>query len=204
MTAKQLIFILLTLTLLFLAVISISVWLYKFKPEFLAFKPRVIVVDTNAVEKIDTLALKLDSTIKVVQTVSSQRDSAQMTIRMRNDSISFVNKRLDSALNAARTNERLKEDAERNSGLRIDSLSEANFLTFAKIYDDSAPPNVAAILKNILRIYGSRTCRSHAESWRTNNAVNSTPEPTDTKHTDGCTFSKNNRKQITLKWTIHK
>jgi flagellar motility protein MotE (MotC chaperone) len=149
MTAKQLIFILLTLTLLFLAVISISVWLYKFKPEFLAFKPRVIVIDTNAVEKIDTLALKLDSTIKVVQIVSSERDSAQMTIKMRNDSISFVNKRLDSALNAARTNERLKEDAERNSGLRIDSLAEANFLTFAKIYDDSAPPNVAAILKNI-------------------------------------------------------
>lgn len=149
MTAKQLIFILLTLTLLFIAVIGISVWLYKFKPEFLAFKPRVIVVDTNAIERIDTLALKLDSTIKVINTVSGQRDSAQMTIKMRNDSIGRVNIRLDSALTAARKNEQLKEEAERNSGVRIDSLAEANYLTFAKIYDDSQPPNVAAILKNV-------------------------------------------------------
>jgi flagellar motility protein MotE (MotC chaperone) len=100
-----------------------------------------------------------DSINKLSKNISFWRDSASKVINkaddskkpmaMLSDSLSKVKVLYQNALAEIEANKKQKAELEKLFTKKTDSLAEANFLSFAKIYDKTSPADVAKILDQI-------------------------------------------------------
>ncbi|MFP4368860.1 MAG: magnesium transporter MgtE N-terminal domain-containing protein [Candidatus Kapaibacterium sp.] len=88
---------------------------------------------------------RLDSVGRIKSTV----DTNIKQIAYLKDSINTINARLQKAENKLKLAQGLVEDQEKLMAAKMDSLETMNFTTFAKMYDNAEPAEVARILEQI-------------------------------------------------------
>lgn len=152
MSLKQVLVILGVLTLTLLMTIGGLVWVYKSRPEMLGMPSVKKPADSLAHPVLDSVAFfrKVEEQKKKVEAQwKKQVDSLHKALGQTQNSLSGTSSSLDSLKNEIKALQTKQDKEETNFALKMDSLTRANYQTFAKIYDNTNPPEVAQILQNI-------------------------------------------------------
>lgn len=152
MSAKQILTILGVLTITLLMTIGGFIWLYKVRPDILGMQPAGQPADSLALTVMDstTFFRKIEEQKKQIEGKwKKQVDSLHALLGQKQNVLSGAHASFDSLKNEMQVLQNRQESEETNFALKLDSLTRANYQTFAKIYDNTNPPEVAQILQNI-------------------------------------------------------
>lgn len=153
MSLKQVLAILGVLTLTLLITIGGFLWLYKARPEMLGLPTAKKPADSLATTLVDSVALvrkaEEEEQKKEQERWKKQVDSLHQALGQTQHSLSNSSLAFDSLKNEIKVLQEKQDKDDTNFALKMDSLTRANYQTFAKIYDNTNPPEVAQILQNI-------------------------------------------------------
>ena len=152
MSLKQILLILGVLTFTLFTTVGAFLWLYKTKPEVLGIRP--------AAGTADSLSLAVSDSARVFQEHQKKKKEEEMRWKRQIDSLSSALAKTKTSLSSANLSyDSLKQELqstlqqqereEEAFTIKMDSITRANYQTFAKIYDNANPPEVARILQNI-------------------------------------------------------
>ena len=152
MSLKQILLILGILTMTLFTAVAAFLWLYKTKPEVLGIKPPVAKADSLTVVLSDSARVFQEQQKKQKELEAhwkKQVDSLNSVIAKTSTSLSSTATSYDSLKQEMQTSMQKQEREDEAFMIKMDSISRANYQTFAKIYDNANPPDVARILQNL-------------------------------------------------------
>lgn len=159
MTTKQLLVVMLILTMIFSASIVGFVWVYRHHPELIGMPtppPTAAQIQADSLVKIhqqlqiDSITIKAEWAKKAKEEQDKhEKDSLVAIAQKMSDSVAKLTRIRDSLRFVTSDFQAKYEQMERNNSMKMDTLTRENYMKFAKIYDNANPPEVAKILENV-------------------------------------------------------
>lgn len=150
MSLKQILFILGVLTVTLLTTVAAFIWLFNAKPEVFGVSPAIHRADSLSLAVVDSTELREELQRKAEEERWKKAvDSLSRALADVQTSAAAVRSSYDSLVQATAAALQQQEQDEEAYAVKMDSLTRANYQTFAKIYDNASPPEVARILQNL-------------------------------------------------------